>query len=161
MKTSLVLLMALVSLSAWAEDLAGHYVLKDVMEVGSELLLKPGSHFEYMLAYGGADYWAKGTGGMKRSRGSPTGPSRPKARAIQKVLALPHWQGKLAPCDYAAPTEENRLDGLAQFGKGLVGWVLQVLLAARWNAISAVICVNPSGNIGSCTAHNISQCVLI
>jgi hypothetical protein len=26
------------------------------------------------------------------------------------------------------PTEENRLDGFAQFGKGLVGWVLQVLL---------------------------------
>ena len=26
------------------------------------------------------------------------------------------------------PTEEDRLDGLAQFGKGLVGWVLQVLL---------------------------------
>jgi hypothetical protein len=52
---------ALVSLSAWAEDLAGHYVLKDVMEVGSELLLKPDGHFEYMLAYGAADYWAKGT----------------------------------------------------------------------------------------------------
>jgi hypothetical protein len=26
------------------------------------------------------------------------------------------------------PTEEDCLDGLAQFGKGLVGWVLQVLL---------------------------------
>jgi hypothetical protein len=61
MKTSLVLLMTLVSLSAWAEDLAGHYVLEDVMEVGSELLLKTDGRFEYMLAYGAADYWAKGT----------------------------------------------------------------------------------------------------
>ena len=31
------------------------------MEVGSELMLKPDGTFEYMLAYGAADYWAKGT----------------------------------------------------------------------------------------------------
>ena len=42
-------------------DLSGHYVLQGVMEVGSELLLKPDGSFEYMLAYGAADYWAKGT----------------------------------------------------------------------------------------------------
>jgi len=29
--------------------------------VGSELLLKPDGKFEFMLAYGAADYWAKGT----------------------------------------------------------------------------------------------------
>jgi len=61
MKTALVLLMALAALPAWGGDVAGHYVLRGVMEVGSELWLKPDGSFEYMLAYGAADYWAKGT----------------------------------------------------------------------------------------------------
>ena len=60
-KTSLVSLMALAMLTARGGDLAGHYVLKDVMEVGSELLLESDGGFEYTLAYGAADYWAKGT----------------------------------------------------------------------------------------------------
>jgi len=42
------------------DDVAGHYVLRGVREVGSELLLKPDGTFEFMLAYGAADYWAKG-----------------------------------------------------------------------------------------------------
>lgn len=49
------------SLPAIAQDPAGHYVLQGVMEVGSELMLKPDGTFEYMLAYGAADYWSKGT----------------------------------------------------------------------------------------------------
>ena len=44
-----------------SDDLSGHYVLRGMMEVGSELLLKPDGQFEFMLAYGAADYWAKGT----------------------------------------------------------------------------------------------------
>ena len=52
--------MALAALTA-SEDLAGHYILKGAREVGSELLLKSDGSFEYMLAYGAADYWAKGT----------------------------------------------------------------------------------------------------
>src|SRR5271168_5093636 len=60
-KTELVFLIALTAMTARAEDLAGHYVLQGVMEVGSELLLKSDGSFEYMLAYGAADYWAKGT----------------------------------------------------------------------------------------------------
>jgi hypothetical protein len=51
----------LLAAAARAEDVAGHYVLEGVREVGSELLLKPGGTFEYMLAYGAADYFAKGT----------------------------------------------------------------------------------------------------
>jgi hypothetical protein len=43
-----------------AGDPAGHYVLEGVREAGSELLLKPDGTFEYMLAYGAADYSAKG-----------------------------------------------------------------------------------------------------
>jgi len=61
MKTALILFMVLAALTAQgADDLAGHYFLH-VMEVGSELWLKPDGHFEYMFIYGAADYWAKGT----------------------------------------------------------------------------------------------------
>ena len=60
-KTALVSIMALAMLTARGEDLAGDYILQGVMEVGSELLLKSDGSFEYMLAYGAADYWAKGT----------------------------------------------------------------------------------------------------
>src|SRR5260221_12694274 len=60
-KTALVSLMALAMLTERGEDAAGHYILKGVMEGGSELLLKSDGSFEYTLAYGAADYWAKGT----------------------------------------------------------------------------------------------------
>jgi hypothetical protein len=60
-KTALVWLMPLAMLTARGEDVAGHYVLHGVMEVGSELLLKSDGSFEYMLVYGAADFWAKGT----------------------------------------------------------------------------------------------------
>src|SRR5262245_46717872 len=60
MKTTMVALVML-GAAAHAGDLAGHYYLQNVREVGSELLLKPDGSFEYMLAYGAADYWAKGT----------------------------------------------------------------------------------------------------
>jgi len=43
-----------------AADPSGHYYLQNMREVGSELLLNPGGTFEFMLAYGAADYWAKG-----------------------------------------------------------------------------------------------------
>jgi hypothetical protein len=61
MKTFLILLLTLSPIAVRSDDLVGHYVLRGVMEVGSELLLKPDGTFEYMLAYGAADYWAKGT----------------------------------------------------------------------------------------------------
>src|SRR5664279_749587 len=61
MKPATLALVLLFSISALAQDAAGHYVLQGVMEVGSELMLKPDGTFEYMLAYGAADYWAKGT----------------------------------------------------------------------------------------------------
>ena len=61
MKILLVLLFALSAVSANCQDVVGHYVLRGVMEVGSEMMLKPDGTFEFMLAYGAADYWAKGT----------------------------------------------------------------------------------------------------
>src|SRR3989442_9049411 len=60
MKTIMISMMML-GAAAHAGDLAGHYYLQHVREVGSELLLKPDGSFEYLLAYGAADYWAKGT----------------------------------------------------------------------------------------------------
>jgi len=44
-----------------ADSPVGHYVLRGVMEVGSELLLRPDGTFEYALEYGAADYEASGT----------------------------------------------------------------------------------------------------
>ena len=41
-------------------SLAGHYYLRGVMEVGSELLLRADGRFEYMLAYGALDELASG-----------------------------------------------------------------------------------------------------
>jgi hypothetical protein len=46
--------------AARAADVAGHYRLQNMREMGSELLLKPDGQFEFFLAYGAADYWAKG-----------------------------------------------------------------------------------------------------
>jgi hypothetical protein len=59
MKTALLWILA--TATACAADPAGHYVLRGVHEVGSELLLRPDGTFEYMLAYGAADYMADGT----------------------------------------------------------------------------------------------------
>jgi hypothetical protein len=61
MKIAVALLVFLSSFAAWGQDLAGSYVLHGQMEMGSQLLLKPDGKFEFMLAYGAADYWAKGT----------------------------------------------------------------------------------------------------
>jgi hypothetical protein len=54
-------LLALGSAAAQTANLAGYYTLQHFREVGSELLLKSDGSFDFMLAYGAADYWAKGT----------------------------------------------------------------------------------------------------
>ena len=51
-----------------AAKYAGHYYLNGVMEVGSELLLKPDGSFEFMLAYGANDQYGKGCWVAKGSR---------------------------------------------------------------------------------------------
>ena len=51
-----------------AAKYAGHYYLDGVMEVGSELLLKPDGSFEFMLAYGANDQYGKGCWVAKGSR---------------------------------------------------------------------------------------------
>src|SRR6185369_524574 len=59
-RTSLAATLILAA-AARAADVAGHYRLQNVREMGSELLLRPDGQFEFFLAYGAADYWAKGT----------------------------------------------------------------------------------------------------
>ncbi|MGA2182466.1 MAG: hypothetical protein ABSH47_05500 [Bryobacteraceae bacterium] len=59
-RRSVLLLLMMLAVTAQAADMAGHYYLQHVMEVGSELLLKPDGTFEFGLAYGAADYYAKG-----------------------------------------------------------------------------------------------------
>ena len=72
-----------------ADDLPGLYVLRGVREVGSELLLKPDGSFEYMLAYGAADYEAKGT--WKRDQGfvvlNTTGKEAPPFRLLRSTAS--------------------------------------------------------------------------
>ncbi len=46
---------------ASAADFSGHYYLQNLREVGSEMLLRANGTFEWMLAYGAADYSSKGT----------------------------------------------------------------------------------------------------
>ena len=46
---------------ARADSPAGHYTLRGLREVGSELVLYENGRFEYMLAYGSYDEYAKGT----------------------------------------------------------------------------------------------------
>jgi len=55
-----VALLGTTALGAPPDHIAGHYVLENAREMGSELLLKPDGQFEYMFAYGAADYTATG-----------------------------------------------------------------------------------------------------
>jgi hypothetical protein len=61
---------------------AGHYYLNGVMEVGSELLLKPDGSFEFMLAYGALDQYGKGCWRVEGSKVLvvPAGRSAPAAQ---------------------------------------------------------------------------------
>ena len=60
----------------------GHYYLNGVMEVGSELLLKPDGSFEFMLAYGALDQYGKGCWRVEGNRVLviPAGRSAPAAQ---------------------------------------------------------------------------------
>ena len=57
MKLTLLLLLAPLA----AQDVGGRYVLENVMEIASELLLLPNHSFSYVLTSGDADYYATGT----------------------------------------------------------------------------------------------------
>ncbi len=48
------------SSEALNKDLAGHYYLQGVMEMGSELLLRSDGSFEAVMSFGSVDGYAKG-----------------------------------------------------------------------------------------------------
>lgn len=54
--------------TALAKKLVGHYYLKGVREVGSEILLRANGTFDYMLAYGAVDELAQGQWRVAKSR---------------------------------------------------------------------------------------------
>jgi hypothetical protein len=68
-----------------------------VREVGSEMLLKPDGTFEYMLAYGAADYFAKGTwrrddgAVILRSAGKEQAPFRLVSSASRQDAGIRVW----------------------------------------------------------------------
>ena len=91
------LLLALVMWMGAPDRVAGHYVLENAHEMGSELVLKPDGQFEYMLAYGAADYTA---GGKWKVKGDtvildskvPDGPPlKVLASNYEKTPALRIW----------------------------------------------------------------------
>jgi hypothetical protein len=115
-------LLSFLSLAAvWAGDPAGHYYLQGVREVGSELLLKPDGTFEYMLAYGAADYQAEGT--WKRednsvvlnTKGKKEPPFRLLRSAASKEQGIRVWVK--APNGNAVPNIDVLLKTGAHFEK--------------------------------------------
>lgn len=61
MRKALWILFAAGLAVAQTGNFAGQYLLQNLREVGSELLLRPNGTFEFVLAYGAADYSSKGT----------------------------------------------------------------------------------------------------
>jgi len=51
---------ALATPASKSDDLTGHYYLRNVREVGAELLLKPDGSFEWGMSYGAVDQYAAG-----------------------------------------------------------------------------------------------------
>ena len=132
-RLAMLCLLAIGAAASQAADLPGHYYLQHFREVGSELLLKPDGSFEFMLAYGAADYWAKGTWRAQNRSvilNSTPGPDRPPFRLVRssvtKTAAI--RVHVLAPNGRAVPnidvtlfTEKGKLeartdsDGIAVF----------------------------------------------
>ena len=54
-------LFLMIGVTMTAADMSGRYHLTGQREMGSELMLKPDGTFEFMWAYGSADYWGRGT----------------------------------------------------------------------------------------------------
>ncbi len=116
-----VLLAMVLAVTAQAADVAGHYVLHNVMEVGSELLLKPDGTFEFALAYGAADYYAKGVwraeGGavILNTSGKDEPPFRFTRSAASKSPGTRVWV--LAPNGEPAPQIEVALKTVAGYSE--------------------------------------------
>ncbi|KQW88635.1 hypothetical protein ASC94_24880 [Massilia sp. Root418] len=91
--------------------LPGHYYLTGVREVGAEILLRPDGTFEYSMAYGAVDEFAKGSWTVwnqqvvfrSETAPAPAAPLQPAAGAqavslpVGQVLVDLRYQGKSIP----------------------------------------------------------------
>jgi hypothetical protein len=128
-----LLCLSICALAAPAADFAGHYYLEHFREVGSEMLLKPDGSFEFMLAYGAADWWAKGTWRVQdgavilnSTAGDPAPPFRlvrssaAKTAAVRVHVLAPNGRAA-ANIDVTLLTDKGKLeartdsDGIALF----------------------------------------------
>lgn len=74
-----------------AADFTGHYYLQGIYEVGSELLLKPDGHYQWMLAYGAVDQNSEGSWAIDGNELVLT-PTLPRSNApLFKPLAVQPW----------------------------------------------------------------------
>lgn len=65
---------------------AGHYYLEGVMEVGSEILLRPDGSFAYMLEYGALDKEASGCWSLTGQKVSlVSASSQPESQAFKQM----------------------------------------------------------------------------
>jgi hypothetical protein len=133
-RTALLATVALAA-AAHAADIPGRYSLRNVREMGSEIVLRADGWFEFMLVYGAADYWASGQWQMQNgavvlnTAGEPKPPfhlSASSAAAHAEVQVTVAGAGG-APVpnidvalDGAGGTEEARTDseGVAHFEHG-------------------------------------------
>ena len=84
-KIAMTSLMALVALIARGEDLAGHYILHGVMEVGSELLLKSDGTF-YRWRFHRASVLQRRTAGNRRKKPSYEVLEQGTAHALREAV---------------------------------------------------------------------------
>jgi hypothetical protein len=81
--------------------LVGHYYLMDVMETGSELLLRPGGQFDWALSYGALDQKAQGMWHVERDE-------------VVLVASAPSAQKPLFSYLATVPWDEETEDELRQ-----------------------------------------------
>jgi hypothetical protein len=95
MKSTLLLLLG--STCLCAQEIGGRYVLENVMEIASELLLLPNHTFDYVLSYGAADYFAKGTWAVDgdfvvlTTTGAPAPPFKAVRSEATKTPGVHFW----------------------------------------------------------------------
>ena len=74
-----------------AKEFVGHYYLSGILEVGSELLLKPDGRFQWIMMYGSVDQFLEGRWEHKGGAITLTADPRPKISEYYKLGAWEPW----------------------------------------------------------------------
>ena len=74
-------------------DVAGHYYLHGVREVGSELLLRPDGRYDWFLSYGASDATSSGIWRLDGTHITLTANVRPKTITL-KLEPVSAWHDK-------------------------------------------------------------------